>query len=105
MSPAPERSIRSTSMPAARAPATSSSLSPTCSASAASQPASSSATPKIAGSGLRAPLPAEVTTPSSASAIPRRSRTSGSEQSQFETQTIRRPALAQAGQRPARSPG
>ena len=41
--PSPSRSIRSTSMPAARAPSTSSSVSPTWSASAAPQPASSSA--------------------------------------------------------------
>ena len=64
--------------------------------------ASSSAGAKIAGSGLRAPEPAEVTTPSRAPARPQRSSTSGSETSQFETQTRRQARARAARPAPAR---
>ena len=87
-------------MPAARAAARSSAgVSPTYRASPGGQPASSSAGAKIAGSGLRTPASAEVTTPSSAPPSPQRSSTSGSETSQFDTQTSLQAEPAQLGQR------
>ncbi len=60
---------------------------------------SRSAGSKIAGSGLRTPTPAEVTTPSSAPPSPQRASTSGSDTSQFDTQTSLRPEPAKLGQR------
>ena len=100
MSPPPRRG-RSTA-PDARGPAparSSSGVSPTWSASSGAQPASSRAGSKIAGSGLRAPAPAEVTTPSSSAVEPAAVEHVGQRDVPVGDADEAQPAVAQLGQR------